>query len=595
MKKYIRILFLILCALVFKANAQDSHLSQYFNVPLFVNPALAGNNIQNMRIAADYRSQWSSSGSPFKTQTIALDKNVNRVGFGVIISKNSAGKDGFNKLSLLGGLSYHVKFGDDNKHEITAGFQVGLLQKSFDPSKLSFENQYSYDVGYDPNASNGETFANTKVSRPDVNLGITYYLGQGNPEIKLKPFAGVAFSHVNKPKESFIELNNVTPVKTTLHSGMGIVCSKKLELKPMILYMKQDQFSQLNVGIVSEFALENTNTIKFGVFHRNKDAMIVYAGYQINKVMLGTSYDVNTSAYNKASNGNGALEISLVYTPQGKQAGKKIKKPEPKTIKPINKKQLPEPKLKRPDFYSSVTPLDTKSIEQKPVILRPVKPTGQVIAKIKLPKNAEQDLALHEKVNQVSAEKIKVEPKNEPVVLPTDKQIKAEPKTDIAESNVTINAASKENTTYSTPVLKPDVKPAPVKEQVAVISTPSLLPSSDLSNAEFERLDYVLFTPYTTKYDLNNKFDVVENVIDFLYKYPSSKILLSGNTDDVEQRLKPALGYLRADEVKNYMVNKGVDALRIHLLNAKNLNPLGNGTSESPIDLNRRVDIFLVK
>ena len=70
-------------------------------MPTYVNPALAGNNIQNMRIAADYRSQWASSGSPFKTQSIGVDKIVNHVGFGLLISKNSAGKDGFNKLNLF--------------------------------------------------------------------------------------------------------------------------------------------------------------------------------------------------------------------------------------------------------------------------------------------------------------------------------------------------------------------------------------------------------------------------------------------------------------------------------------------------------------
>ncbi len=562
MKKNISVLFFVLCALVVKTNAQDSHLSQYFNNPVYVNPALAGNNIQNMRIAADYRSQWSSSGSPFKTQTIGLDKIVNRVGFGIMGSKNSAGKDGFNKLNLLGGLSYRMKFGEEKQHEVTAGFQVGLLQKSFDPNKLSFENQYSYDIGYDPSASSGETFANTKVSRPDVNFGITYFLGQGNPDIMVKPFAGIAFSHVNKPKESFIEQNNVTPVKTTLHGGMGIMCGKKMELKPMLLYMKQDQFSEFNAGIVSEFALENSNTIKFGVFHRNKDAMIVYAGYQINKVLLGTSYDVNTSAYNKASNGNGAFEVSLVYTPQGKQAGKKIKKPEPKNTKPINKKKLPEPKLKRPDFYTTAISIHTTQLAQSNNTLEPVKPEA-IAAAIILP------------------EKLKdTETKTNAVVLPV-----------IAKADT--KAIVQKN---AEPVIKPEVKPAPVKDQVAKSVKPSeTTPASELANAEFERLDFVLFTPFTTNYDINNKFDVVESVIDFLFKYPTSKILLAGNTDDVEQRVKPALGYLRADEVKNYIASKGVDITRINLLNAKNLNPLSSGTPDSPIDLNRRVDIFLVK
>lgn len=46
------------CMLSGIVNAQDPHISQYFNVPVFYNPALSGNGIQNMRIAVDYRNQW---------------------------------------------------------------------------------------------------------------------------------------------------------------------------------------------------------------------------------------------------------------------------------------------------------------------------------------------------------------------------------------------------------------------------------------------------------------------------------------------------------------------------------------------------------
>lgn len=535
MKKNILILFsaLLSAGMCF---AQDAHLSHYFNVPLFTNPALAGNGIQNMRIALDYRSQ-NTSGATFKTQTIGLDKIVNRVGFGILFSKNSAGKDGFSRLNILAGISYKLKFGDDGINQLTGGLQVGILQKSFNPDALTFENQYSYDGGYDPTAPTGETFANTKTTRPDVNAGLFYNYGQNKKDIKFKPFAGISFAHINKPKESFIEENNTNPIRMNVQLGTGIRMSEKVELKPMMLYMKQETFKELNVGMISEFALPNTNTIKAGLFYRSHDAVVVYGGYQINKIFAGISYDANASAYQ----GNSAFEISLVYTPQGKAPVKREKKPVQKTH-PVEKKKLPEPKLKAPEFYSIAKPMPTPAFKQQTSKQEIIKPKATYTASTILPKG-------------VKVEKYVPAPAVTEVIAPA-------------------------------PVAKVE---APKKE---VVKTE---PLDEFANHNFQRLDLVVFKAGTVKFDVNYQFDVVESAIDYMFKFTDSKILLTGNTSVEEQRSKADLGLKRAQSIKDYMVKKGISEYRIKVNNVKDTKPFSTEVDGQPVQQNSRVDIYLIK
>jgi type IX secretion system PorP/SprF family membrane protein len=506
--------------------AQDPHLSQYFNNPVFYNPANAGFNIENIRVSANYRNQWSSS-NPFKTEVIAVDKIVNHVGFGAILVKNSAGESSISRLSILGTISYRRTLDNDANHEIAGGLQVGVLQKSFNPSKMTFDNQYSYDTGFDPNLSSGETFANTKVTRPDLNFGIAYSYGISNPEIKIKPFAGISFAHINKPNESFIDVDNTNPLKTTYHGGVIIPIAKNLEVKPLVIISNQGDFNEVNYGVISSFSFPNTNIFQVGIFNRQHDAVVAYAGYRINKVQIGTSYDVTTSNLSSVNHGNGGFEISLIYTPQGKKVEKILKKEKP--ITPKQKK--PVRKLTPPPFYSKAQRIDTP-LQTEPVKTEAVAPAQPYVATTILPK---------EKIKPVAERK----PVPEPIVA----------------------------------------------KKKAIVQTET--PEVDFNS--MSKLNHVLFSKNTIMYDINNRFDAIEATIDYMYKYPTSKLLLAGNADKAELAIKPTLGLLRAEAVKEYMVHKGIEESRIRTIDNKDKFPFGTGIEEFSNEKNRRVDIFLQK
>src|SRR5687768_2388447 len=65
-------LFLLACSLqlTVKSFSQDIHFSQFFEAPLYRNPALAGITYGDVRVQTVYRSQWNSVGNAYKTGSV---------------------------------------------------------------------------------------------------------------------------------------------------------------------------------------------------------------------------------------------------------------------------------------------------------------------------------------------------------------------------------------------------------------------------------------------------------------------------------------------------------------------------------------------
>ena len=51
-------------------SAQDIHFSQFFEAPLYRNPALAGIVNADVRVQTVYRSQWNSIANAYKTTSL---------------------------------------------------------------------------------------------------------------------------------------------------------------------------------------------------------------------------------------------------------------------------------------------------------------------------------------------------------------------------------------------------------------------------------------------------------------------------------------------------------------------------------------------
>src|ERR1700743_1890875 len=106
------------------AMAQDVHFTQYFTSPMTLNPAMTGLVNEDLRFAANYRSQWSSvSSNPYITGTASYDMAIlkgklpegDAMGIGGMVLYDKAGSGGLTNTTAGLSLAYHKAFGRDRQ------------------------------------------------------------------------------------------------------------------------------------------------------------------------------------------------------------------------------------------------------------------------------------------------------------------------------------------------------------------------------------------------------------------------------------------------------------------------------------------------
>jgi len=545
--------------------AQDPRYSQYFNSPLNLNPALAGNGIEYIRVTGIYRNQWAGMGTPFTTQGISVDKVVNRVGLGFALNRNGAGDVGIKTLSLVGNLAYHLPLGENKINTLSAGLQVGVVNKSFDPSKLTFDNQYNQDGGYDPNISSNEIYTSTSVTRPDVNIGLFWQRGWMNKDVRFKPFMGFSMSHVNRPDETFIVDQNKATIKNTFYAGGGYLVNDQVEIKPSVMLLRQDQFHETTFGSLVSYQMDNKNSVQLGAYHRMNDAVIAYAGYQMNLLFVGMSYDINTSELSTSGKGTNAFEISLTYSPRPKKKKEpKIEEPPVETYESIDAMEsigLPEISVQIPLTLTFDTSTETFVIPQPEIVAE--------VAPVIIPS---------------------------PVVYDFDK--------DGIADNID-----------ECPYIKgtPDAKGCPdsdndglidMKDDCPMESGPPTnkgcpdpnVPKAKNNQELVMKYDNILFESGLTKMTTDDIFDIIERAIDVMYADKNSEVILSGHTDaEGDEYQNMILSQSRTDMVKAYMMRQGIEEHRIKTVAYGETMPLENNTTSVGKKQNRRVEINILR
>ncbi len=546
-------------------KAQDPRYSQYFNAPLNLNPALAGNGIEYIRVTGIYRNQWAGFGTPFTTQGIAIDKVVNRVGLGFAINRNGAGDVGIKTLSLVGNLAYHLQLGENKINTLSAGLQVGLVNKSFDPSKLTFDNQYNQDGGYDPNTSSNEIFTSTSVTRPDVNVGLFWQRGWMNKDVRFKPFMGFSMSHVNRPDETFIVDQNKAPIKNTFYGGGGYLINDQIEIKPSVMLLRQDQFHETTFGSLVSYQFDNKNSVQFGAYHRMNDAVIAYAGYQMNLLFVGMSYDINTSELSSSGKGTNAFEISLTYSPRPKKKKEvTVVEPSVKTYESLDGMEmigLPEVSIQIPLTLTFYANTETIAIPQPEIIAEAVPVTAPATKVYDFDNDGVED-----SIDECPYIKGSLETKGCP---DSDGDGLIDMKDDCPmESGPPTNKGC------------PDPNVPKVKNNQELVV----------------KYDNILFSSGLTKMTTDDIFDIIERAIDVLYADKNSTVILSGHTDsegDAYQNM--ILSQSRTEVVKAYMMKQGIEESRIKTVAYGETMPLDNNTTIKGKKQNRRVEINILR
>lgn len=291
----------------------DPHFSQYYANPLWLNPALTGVINGDTRISGNFKDQWASVNNAYRTAAVAADfRTSEKVSLGLSVLNQSAGGNSFNYFSAYGSLGYGIAISNNGNHRLSFGVQAGLINRSFDMSKFQFGNQYVPGSGFDPGLPSFESFSNTNTTIFDANAGVFYYNGDNLSTVNA--FGGISVGHLSRPKDNFsADDKGKIPLRYAVHGGARIRASEYFDVTPHALYIKQQNATIKAFGAYSEFKFQDDKGLILGGLYRLNDAAVANVGYHVNSLIIGASYDFNTSSLTRATAGQGGIELSVSY------------------------------------------------------------------------------------------------------------------------------------------------------------------------------------------------------------------------------------------------------------------------------------------
>lgn len=313
------LLFIIIFGLQARTLAQDLHFSQYFNSPLLVNPANTGFiSDGDHRLGINYRNQWANIGNPYKTFSVFGDAQFfgerfenGWLGIGGALLRDVAGSGNLTTTRAFGSVAYHQALGLGSL--VSAGFNIGYINKRVDFTKLTFDNQWNGKF-FDISAPSGEPFVSNQVNYFSLQAGINYaYYPNENTYLNI----GFSASNINRPKESFftdglVDTRIATRLTTFLNGSFR--ASDAWIVNPNAYISKMSTATEVVAGGTAQRDLSgNGNTqLIMGAYYRVNDAIIPVLGFQQSGYRFTFSYDATSSALKNYNQGRGAYEMSIV-------------------------------------------------------------------------------------------------------------------------------------------------------------------------------------------------------------------------------------------------------------------------------------------
>jgi len=324
---------------------QDFHYTQYFNSPLGVNPALAGQFNGTYRINGIYRDQYRGSATEaFGGFSLNIDSPIingirkqDWVGIGLRIEQATAGSAG-QKINFFGlGAAYHLSLDKKQTRILSIGAQYGTGGYTYDVndpnSFASFIvngtlSQQANDFNRPSGSGGGSGGSNTEItggSLSDLSAGLVYNIRNAKAGTDLKVGFGVEGilnpnRGASRPDKKGIGLN--------IFSSYDYTFSKRASLTSGAYFYSNKKANALNVNSIMNYKMKpgNEMTLHGGLGVRNVRAALVYLGMTIKGIRVGIGYDLDIASSTTATNSHKSIELGVSYI------GKIFKKPEPKPI-----------------------------------------------------------------------------------------------------------------------------------------------------------------------------------------------------------------------------------------------------------------------
>jgi type IX secretion system PorP/SprF family membrane protein len=330
MPKYILFLGLItLNLLIFpvgKLQAQDPQFSQFYAVPLYMNPAFAGSS-QLTRFGAIYRNQWyrlPETHSGFVTMAAYGDHYADDInsGFGLLVMQDRAG------LAPLVTSSAHFQYAYQLRmtKELTfrPGIEFAYQRRRIDYGNFVFGNQFDGFDNFNSGIPHGEDL-------PEGGEGFGIFdMGLGGLLYSKNLWVGWGTHHILRPDISFGTEEFRLQMRHSFHAGYRILLDvgtfekgytndrRERSITPAMQYKRQGPFAQLDLGAYLTF-----EPIVFGLWYRglpvrpndggimNNESLILLVGYSLDNLRIGYSFDFTVSRLGIGT--GGAHEVSVTY------------------------------------------------------------------------------------------------------------------------------------------------------------------------------------------------------------------------------------------------------------------------------------------
>lgn len=305
------IVLLLTCVSLTRAQ-YDVRLSQYFQAKPYYNPASVGAT-EDLNILALARMEWVGiKGAPlsfFAMADMPLTLGKTQHGVGVVLLTESIGL--FQNTHV--GLQYAYKqklFGGT----ISGGFQIGLVNQSFDGSKVEMvESEYHQQTD--------EAIPTSQVSGMgfDMNFGLFY--------THKKFYAGIGMAHLIEPELQLGE-NAYSYIGRTYNfmGGYNIQLPDPLfELQPSVFLLTDLQSFHTDITA----RLEYNKMFNGGVSYRVNESVGILFGVKIGRFQAGYAYDFPITALGQATSGSHELyvrySLKLKKTKTGKNRHKSVR------------------------------------------------------------------------------------------------------------------------------------------------------------------------------------------------------------------------------------------------------------------------------
>jgi len=311
-------------------NAQDMHFSQIFETPLLRNPSLAGVFTGDVRIQSVFRTQWNTVTVPYQTTAISgemkikMKNDVDYITIGGQAMYDKAGSIALTTTELLPAINYNKSLSNEKNMYLSLGFMGGLVQRKFDPSKMTTNNQYDGTL-FNGGLSTGETnLMSHSISYLDGSVGMNLYSQLGQKDDN-NFYVGLAYHHFNQSRNtSFFQSNSdrVIP-KWVASTGIIFSMTNTSYFTLQADYSKQGSYKEIVGGALYSWKLDQNDYEKYilhaGAYMRWNDAIIPVVKLEFSSIGVAASYDANISQLKRSSNGQGGFELSITYKKSKKE------------------------------------------------------------------------------------------------------------------------------------------------------------------------------------------------------------------------------------------------------------------------------------